>query len=285
MKKYFISKKLISAALTATMLAGTAAATALTAGAVDISIGNINTSINLDIPVNGSVKTLELDRTYDLPALVSGLTGNSYKVTLSNNRVLKYQNGKLKATGIGDVTLTLTLKNGVTLSKTFRVQKPAAEITFSNTKLSMIKGQSKTLTAILKNSKARVNWSSSNSKVVSVDQNGRLKAVNAGTAVITATTSNGKKASCTVTVGNPVTKVTLKHTAVKMLPGQKYQLSATVSPSNATNKNLSYKSSDSSIAAVTSKGLITAKKAGTCKITVSSSNGKTAVCTVTVRKK
>ena len=283
MIKSDLAKKLVSISLAATMLFGTSA---LTANAVDFKIGDIKSSINLNIPINGSGSTLELNRTYDLNKIVSGLTGLGYKVSFSNNSIIKHKNGKITTVGTGKVTVTITLRNGTKISKTFNITKPQFNITLSSTKLNMIKGQTKTLQAIIKQSNAKVNWSSSNNKVVSVDQNGKPKAVNAGTAVVTATSSTGKKASCTITVGNPVPvkSVNLKTKTVKLTVGQSYTLNATISPANASNRTVKYTTSNSKVATV--KGnKITAKAPGTAKITVTSNNGKKAVCTVTVVKK
>lgn len=282
MIKSGLGKKVVSIALAAAMLFGTSA---MTANALDIKIGDFKTSVNLDIPVNGSGSTLELNRTYDLSQVVSGITGLGYKVSFSNNSIIKHSNGKITTVGTGKVTVTITLRDGKKLSKTFNITKPQVDISLSSTKLNMIKGQSKTLQAILKQSKAKVNWKSSNTKVVTVDQSGKLKAVNAGTAVITATSSTGKKASCTINVGNPVavTSVNLKTKALKLPVGQSYTLAATISPANATNRTVKYTTSNSKVATV-SGNKITAKAPGTAKITVTSNNGKKAVCIVTVVK-
>ena len=119
--------------------------------------------------------------------------------------------------------------------------------------------------------------------------NGKVTAVKAGTATITVRTEDGNKsASCAVTVAPktyPVESVTLNKTAIELTEGEKITLTATVNPSNATNKNVSWSSSDAGVATV-ANGEVTAVKAGTATITVKTEDGnKTATGTVTVKKK
>lgn len=82
-----------------------------------------------------------------------------------------------------------------------------------------------------------------------------------------------------------VTGVTLNKTNLSLVEGGTETLSATVTPSNATNKNVTWSSSDTSIAKVDSNGKITAVAAGTATITVTTADGnKKATCTVTVKE-
>lgn len=282
MKKPSIVKRLTAGALAAVMMFGTAA---VSASAADIEIGNKNTQTSITLPVNGSGPTLELNRTYNLPTVISGLTGTAFKVSISNNRVLNYKNGKLTAVGTGSATVTITLKNGKKLSHTFNVKKPEVTISFQSKTLNLLRGQTRILKPVLSQSKAVITWKSSNNKIVTVDQKGRIKAVKAGKAVITAQLSSGKKASVTINVGNPVevNSLALNATGLTIRQGSKYQLKTTVAPSNASDKTLTFTSSDSKVATVLN-GLIKAKAPGTARITVRSANGKTASCTVRVLK-
>lgn len=80
-----------------------------------------------------------------------------------------------------------------------------------------------------------------------------------------------------------VSGVTLNRTSLELDEGQTYTLTATISPSNATNKTVTWTSSDSGVATVNSQGKVTAVKAGEATITARSNNGQTATCTVIVR--
>ena len=108
-----------------------------------------------------------------------------------------------------------------------------------------------------------------------------------GTANITVTTADGgKTATCAVTVPVPVTGVTLNKTFVCLDVNKTETLTATVSPSNATNKTVSWTSSNTSVATVSSSGVVTAKAAGNSVITATTADGsKTAECTVAVGMK
>ena len=129
-------------------------------------------------------------------------------------------------------------------------------------------------------------WTSSNTKIATVS-NGVVKVVKAGRVVITAKTTDGSNisATCTVTVKQPVTSISLSKKAT-MYTGKKLTLKAKVNPANASNKALTWKSSNTKIAKVASNGVVTGVKAGTVKITATAKDGsrKSATCTVTVRQ-
>lgn len=132
-----------------------------------------------------------------------------------------------------------------------------------------------------------VSWSSSNSSIATVDSNGTVTGVATGSCTITATTQSGNKTdTCIVTVQASivnVTGVTVSPTTANLNKDETLQLSATVSPSNATNKTVNWDSSDTLIATVNSTGLVTAKKSGTVRITATTVDGnKTAYCDITV---
>ena len=88
--------------------------------------------------------------------------------------------------------------------------------------------------------------------------------------------------TCPAPTTVPVTSVSVSPNSVTLTVGSTKQLSATVSPSNATNKSVTWKSSDAAVATVSGAGLLTARKVGTATITVSSSNGKTVKAVITV---
>ena len=131
-----------------------------------------------------------------------------------------------------------------------------------------------------------VTWESSDESIATVDKNGVVTGVAAGVATITVTSvaDNTKTATCTVTVTTvAVTGVSVDATA-SVNVGETTTLTATVSPNNATNKNVTWESSDESIATVDENGVVTGVAAGVATITVTSvaDNTKTATCTVTV---
>lgn len=138
-------------------------------------------------------------------------------------------------------------------------------------------------------------WYSTNADVVSVDGEGLLFAVSAGGAdIIVTTVDGGYEATCHVTVkagegpggGDPVsvTGVSLAPTSVTLEVSQTGRLNATVSPANATNKTVSWRSSNTSVATVDATGLVRAVAAGGADITVTTADGGyEATCRVTVK--
>ena len=167
------------------------------------------------------------------------------------------------------------------------------KVSLNKSATTLTEGESETLTATITPSNATgdktVKWSSSNEAVAAVDSNGKVTAKKAGTAVITATSSNGKTAGCTVTVKQKeiaITGISLNKSTTSLTEGESETLTATITPSNATgDKTVKWSSSNEAVAAVDSNGKVTAKKAGTAVITATSSNRKTAGCTVTVKQK
>jgi uncharacterized protein YjdB/acyl dehydratase len=170
---------------------------------------------------------------------------------------------------------------------------PLIDINISESEMTIKEGESVTLTTTCYPDNTtfskKITWSSSDTNVATVDANGTVIAKSAGTAVITATTENGKTASCTVTVEKkliPITEVCLDKSSATLPEGETTALTATVLPENTTDsKNVSWSSSNSEVAIVDANGTVTAKSAGTAIITATSENGKTASCTVTVNKK
>jgi uncharacterized protein YjdB len=166
---------------------------------------------------------------------------------------------------------------------------PVTGVTLDKTACEMTEGDELTLTATINPENAtnkNVTWSTSDATVATV-VNGKVTALKAGNATITVTTEDGNKtATCALTVKAkvyPVTGVTLDKTTYELTVGGNVTLTATINPANATNKNVTWKTSDATVATVVN-GKVTALKAGTATITVTTEDGnKTATCTVTVK--
>ncbi len=135
----------------------------------------------------------------------------------------------------------------------------------------------------------KVTYKSSKKKIASVSKKGKVKGLKKGTAKITVTAKDGskKKATLTVKVVNPVKvkKVTVSPAAAALDVGKTVTLKAACTPKNATNKAVSWKTSNKGVATVTSAGVVKGVKAGTAKITATAKDGskKSASCTVTVK--
>ena len=149
-------------------------------------------------------------------------------------------------------------------------QTVVPSIKLSKTTLGIEAGKSATLKATVVPANATVTWKSDNTKVATVNSSGKVTAKKTGTATITATGSNGKKATCKVTV------VSLSKTKYTLGVKEKYTLKV-----NGTKKKVTWKSSNSKVAAV-SGGKVTAKKKGSATISATV-EGVTLKCKVTVK--
>ena len=160
-----------------------------------------------------------------------------------------------------------------------------SEVRLNKTSLSLNVGDSETIIATVLPDNATdktVTWKSSNSSVATVDSNGKVTAISAGSATIMAT-SGGVSSSCSVTVSIPVSSVTLNKTTLKLTKGKNETLVATVNPSDASDKTVVWSSSNTSVATVDQSGKVVAVAEGSSQIMVTTKDGgKTATCGVTV---
>ena len=162
-------------------------------------------------------------------------------------------------------------------------------ITFANTKEIIAFGKTKTLkvTFIPEDATTRIiTWKSSNEAVATISSNGVVTPRSLGTSVITATTYNGKTATCTVVVEQPITSITINIKKTSLWVDNTKSITATVIPTTASNAAVNWSSSDESVAIVSSEGLVTAKGKGTCTITCTAADGYGAKTTseVTVKQ-
>lgn len=151
-------------------------------------------------------------------------------------------------------------------------------------------GQSRQLVAMLKTYKTldptKLEWTSDNPDVASVE-NGIVTAKSGGTATITVKTDNGETDVCEVVVDpelKPITNISLSKTSLDLNVGKQEGLKVTIDPIDTTDsKNISWASSDNTVAIVNATGKVTAKGPGTTVITAQAENGVKAQCTVTVK--
>lgn len=196
-----------------------------------------------------------------------------------------------QVTAIGNGTTVITATAGNKSAKcTVTVQDgviAVESVSLSEESLTLDEGETATLVVTILPEDATdktVSWSSSNSSVATVS-NGIVTAVKEGIATITAT-AGGKSAQCTITVKKAfvaVTDITLSQTNLSLEKGETATLTATVAPADATDKTVSWSSSDASVATVSSSGLVTAVKAGKATITATA-GGKSAQCVVSVKE-
>ena len=161
----------------------------------------------------------------------------------------------------------------------------ATNVSLNKTELTLKKGETATLVASImpENFTDTISWRSTDTKVATVTDAGLVKGVAVGTAKIKVTVG-GASALCTVNVIQPVTSISLNKTSLTMDALNTYQLTATAYPTTAVSRDIAWSSSDSSIASVDEKGLVTAHKKGTATIKATAKDGSNISnsCKVTV---
>ena len=173
------------------------------------------------------------------------------------------------------VTEPTTVPKPTTIPKSVKLDK--SSITLGTTETYTLK------TTVENGTLSQVSFTTDNSKVAGIDNNGKITAVGVGTSKITAKTYNGKTASCTVTVKKLADSITLNKTSITLGVGEKYDLNSSI-PNNTAAYYRLYYSNNTAIAPVQKAGgLVTAKTAGTTTIRCKLSNGKEAICKVTVK--
>ncbi len=250
----------------------------------------------LSVTLTKTYTTAYRGRTYQFKAKVGpeNATFPELKWTSSNTKVATVDaNGLVKAVGKGTAVITCQSKDNpmVKDSHTVKVYVYPTGVKLNVTSTSVYEGRTKQLTATVSPSDVsnkNVKWTSSDTKIATVNDKGLVKAKKPGTVYITCTTVRGGfTAKCKVKVLDfvNVSSVKLNKTSLTVNDGKTYSFTATVSPSNASVKSLKWKSSDSSIVYVNSKGVIEAMKPGKATITCTTvDGGKTAKCVVTVKK-
>jgi uncharacterized protein YjdB len=276
-----------SAVITVTTQNGGFTATcAVTVSAVTIPVTGVT--------VNPVILSIMAGSEAQLTATIAPADASNKSVTWSSsntNVATVNATGLVLAKAAGTATITVTTTDGgktatcvVTVTA---APVPVTGISVTPTTLTVNKGATGTITATVQPANATnktVSWSSSNIQVATVNEKGEVTGLNGGQATITATTQDGGfTATCQVTVNVPVTGVTLNPTTLSIVEGNEAQLTATVAPADASNKSVTWSSSNTNVASVNATGLVLAKAAGTATITVSTVDGaKTATCVVTV---
>jgi len=237
--------------------------------------------------------SLYLGQTYYNKANVLPSTATNQNVSWATNNdliVRVSQTGELTAVGEGTAIVTVKTEDGgfiATCEVTVYSKIPVTGLTLDKSTLSLDVGEYYTFLATVLPSNASdtgITWRTDNSTVLAISQTGLIKGKAAGTAIVTATTDDGNfTAKCKVTVTQPVTGIRLNIASVNIAKGKQKSLIANVLPTNATNKEIIWESSDEDVAIVSHTGLVTAVGSGNCTITATTVDGLfTATCDFTV---
>ena len=237
-------------------------------------------SVTLD---KTSVEVL-IGQTVHLSATVlpEATTDKTIRWSSSDDSVAMVDEGTVTAHKVGQATIKATCGNKEASCVVNVLPIVVEEISFNKTSVSLKAGETVTLTATVKPDDATdktVTWSTSDASVATVND-GVVTAKKVGTATITAKAGD-KSATCEITVvATPVTSVTLNKTSASVKAGETVTLTATVKPDDATDKTVTWSTSDASVATV-NDGVVTAKKVGTATITAKAGD-KSATCEITV---
>jgi uncharacterized protein YjdB len=219
------------------------------------------------VTLTPSVYPLSLDQS------VTWKSSNTKVATVSST-------GKVKGVKTGKATITCT-SVATGMSATCKVT--VGSIYLDKTDAVIKKGKTLTLTPTVYPTSLEdksVTWKSSNTKVATVSSTGKVKGVKTGTATITCTSNaTGLKTTCKVTVGS----IYLDKTEVSILKGTTMTLTPTVYPTSLEDKSVTWKSSNTKVATVSSTGKVKGVKTGIVTITCTSNvTGLSATCKVTV---
>jgi uncharacterized protein YjdB len=214
--------------------------------------------------------------TVDENGQVTAVAAGNATITAEAINVATDRNGTVTESTVYAAECGVTVTNPSSDKPTTQQPKASIKLNVSAATLYHKGSKSKTtLTATVTGADKNVVWTSSNTKVATVNGNGVVTAKSKGTATITAT-ANGVKATATITVKNAT--LTLKKQSAAIKKGKKAAIKATATP----KAKITYKSSNKKVATVTSSGVVKGKKKGKATITVTA-NGITKKFKVTVK--
>ena len=261
----------------------------------DNNQNNTNTEVVEDIQLSTYSLNMNVGETYQVTAVVTPNNDNKDLIWVSGNpNVAVVNNGSVKAIGKGNTVIKVssskinTVKminvnvneNVVNIEK-INVLEPSIEIYV---------GDKKKIEYTIEPSNAnntKLSFVTSNKDIAGFDNVGDIVGVNKGDAVVTLTSNNNISATIKVTVKDRVVEVTgvkVNKSSVTLTVGSSETITATISPDNATNKTLTWSSSNNKVATV-NNGKITGIKEGTTTIKVTTNNGKYKEISVTVKPK
>lgn len=286
----FQARSLGTAVLTVTSADG-----GITASCKVVVVSNISIALYEDeVNVTGTTKTVPAGNITELTAKLSSpdgeVTDKRVTWTSSDTGVATVDGGRVRAVSAGSAVITATSVAGATsASMTFNVRPVVSEISLDKTELPLEKGANVTLAATVIPEDAydkTVTWSSSNETVATVDQSGKVVALKSGTAniIVKSVAVPSVSKSCKLTVTTPVESVQLDYNSVQLEVSKTKQLTASILPEDADNKNINWTSSDPEVVTVVN-GLLTGVKVGSSVRVFASSAAdptKKAWCDVTV---
>ena len=281
-----------------TVDAATGAIVALAVGTATVTVETYNGhSAACAVTVKPAPSCVTLERTsltlgvgekVALPAVQLGETGEdcmgSYGIKTSNKKVVTVSaDGVLRGVAAGSATVTVTTHNGRKATLKVTVRRAPSSVKLSAKQVTLGVDESVVLKATLPSKTAgAVRFESSDGSVASVDAQGRVCALQAGEAMITAVSYNGKRAKCSVHVKPAPEGISLSQSELLLGAGEKFTLTAALSEGSAGA--YSFRCDDESVLTVdAATGAIVALAVGAATVTVETYNGVSAACAVTVK--
>lgn len=255
---------------------------------------NVVDVTSIEIPSNLSLKLGGESKIN--PTLYPTGSQSSLKWVSDNSSVATVSAGLVKAVGIGTATIKCTASNGVSAQCVVTVSPITVQsISLNHSEFDMLTNVTDQLTATISPSNAtnpKVRWTCSNEGVALVGDNGLVRAIAPGYAKITATATDGSgvSASCMYHVSDPfvsVESVRFKNSTIELAQGETSVLEVDILPSNATNKNVVWESSNPLCATVAEDGTVTAVSIGKATITANTTDDSnlSASCIIEVKPK
>ena len=216
-----------------------------------------------------------------LAATCTPKDASNLKVTYTSDDegVAKAAGASLRAVQRGECDLTVASVQNPDVTETFRILviQPVKKIEIDAGSRKVSAGSTLQLTAACLPDNAsipQVTWSSKNPQIATVDGNGLVTGLKKGNASITATAADGSKASATVLLAvlQPVTGVTAVTPEIEVTTGRTVTARAQAQPADATDKTLTWSSSDETVATVRGNGQVTGVRAGECILTAASNS-------------
>ncbi len=260
----------------------------------------INQSVKVEVPVQSielSEKSLSIkeSETHKLEAIYTptDTTQKNVKWSSSDESIAKIsQDGTITALTRGKTTITATAENGSTASCDVTVTREIGSVILDKSSISLDKGESTKITATIPtdtDGDKTISWTTSDSSVATVSNDGTVTAVDRGEAIITATTSNGKKAICAVNVSVKLKSIAFEGNITEKTfnlgvdQSNEMQLNVIYDPEDADvdKSTLEWSSSNTSVVTV-NDGLVTAKGKGDATVTAKI-DGKMITCNIHVR--
>lgn len=243
---------------------------------IPIRVNAAGISLNKSSIILGAGSTETLKYIID-----EGLSSSDIIWKSSNPSVATVDNGIVTGISEGSTIITASI-NGVNSTCKVVVSSNYVEvsgISLNKSNINILIGATETLTKTITPSNATnqdVTWKSSDTDIATVNSSGKITAKKVGTTIITVTTNNGYKTTCRVTVVDTVKLkgISLNKTTLTIKEKQTETLKITFNPSTATNKKVTWKSSNPSVATVNSSGKVTGVSPGTATITVVSNDGE-----------